>query len=76
MPNIPTTIYAFYALNALGVIQNIIHPLTFFENIIKSMKETNSNNVILLSTYYQENNQIIQDSASSIPYKFILENRC
>ena len=70
LPNIPTTIYAFYALNALGVIQNIIHPLTFFENIIKSMKETNSNNVILLSTYYQENKSLIDE----LDYNFFFAN--
>ena len=31
LPNIPLTIYTFYALNALGVIQNILHPLSTFE---------------------------------------------
>lgn len=70
LPNIPVTIYTFYALNALGVIQNIIHPLTSFENIIKSMENTNSKSVILLSTYYKENINTI----NALDYKFFFVN--
>ena len=37
LPNIPLNIYAFYALNEIGVIQNIIHPLTKIDQIIESL---------------------------------------
>lgn len=70
LPNIPVTIYTFYALNALGVIQNIIHPLTSFDNIIKSMEKTNSKCVILLSTFYKEN----QNKINNLNYKFFFAN--
>ena len=59
LPNIPSSIYTFYALNALGVIQNIIHPLTSFENIIETCKNTKSKGVVLLATNYNSNKDII-----------------
>ena len=59
LPNIPSSIYTFYALNALGVIQNIIHPLTSFENIIETCKNTNSKGVVLLAMNYNSNKDII-----------------
>lgn len=52
LPNLPTTIFAFYALNAIGVVQNIIHPLSKIEMIIKSMHETNSKFALVLATEY------------------------
>ena len=52
LPNVPVTIYLFYALNALGAILNIIHPLTPFNGIVESMEKTNSKHVVLLQTLY------------------------
>ena len=57
LPNIPSTIYCFYALNAMGVIINIIHPLTTFNNIISSMKQVGSKYAIVLATLYKDNEQ-------------------
>lgn len=57
LPNIPSTICCFYALNAMGVILNIIHPLTTFNNIISSMKDVGSNYAIVLATLYKDNEQ-------------------
>ena len=62
LPNIPATIYSFYALNAMGVIQNIIHPLTSIQNVIESMKNTNSKHAIILATTYQENIELFKNS--------------
>lgn len=55
LPNLPVTVYLFYALNAMGAIQNIVHPLTPFLKVIESMKLTDSKKVILLETVYQDN---------------------
>ena len=70
LPNIPSTIYTFYALNALGVIQNIVHPLTSFDKIVETAKETKSKGIVLLSTLYQENYEVIKD----LDFKFFFVN--
>lgn len=70
LPNIPSSIYTFYALNALGVIQNIIHPLTSFENIIETCKNTNSKGVVLLATNYYVN----KENVDKLDLKFFFVN--
>lgn len=50
LPNIPSNIYLFYALNHLGVIQNIIHPLMPLNVVFDSIKETDSKAVFLMAT--------------------------
>lgn len=70
LPNIPSTIYTFYALDAIGAIQNIVHPLTPVNKIIETMKETNSECAILLATTYQDNIELF----NSIDYKFFFAN--
>ena len=44
----------------MGVILNIIHPLTNVENIISSMKTTNSNFAIVLATTYKNNEKLLE----------------
>lgn len=62
LPNIPSTIYTFYALNAMGVVQNIIHPLTSIQNVIESMNNTNSKFAVVLATTYQDNIELFNNS--------------
>ena len=69
LPNIPSCIYAFYALNGLGAIQNILHPLTPLKKIKESMKETNSKYLITLGTLYHD---IKKEEVTDI--KYILAN--
>lgn len=54
LPNIPQMVYVFYALDAIGVIQNIVHPLSEVSQIFKTMKETNSKVAVILGTKYKE----------------------
>ena len=68
LPNIPLTIYSLYALDLLGCVQNIIHPLTPFDRIMKTMNEVGSKHVILLGTLYQDN---IDKLDPSINYYFV-----
>lgn len=70
LPNVPVTIYLFYALNALGAIQNIVHPLTPYNQILESMKISNSKKAIVLETIYQEIYNQIKDS----DYQFFFVN--
>ena len=42
MPNTPETLISFYALNKIGAIANMIHPLSSEEEIKLYLKETNS----------------------------------
>ena len=70
LPNVPVTIYLFYALNAIGAIQNIVHPLTPAKQIIKTMEETNSKHAMVLATIYQEEKELFDNSS----YKFFFVN--
>lgn len=54
LPNIPVCIVSLYALNALGVIQNIVHPLAPIAEVVRTAEETDSKLVIVLSTRYRE----------------------
>ena len=42
MPNIPEAIYLIYAINKIGAICNVIHPLSSHEEIAEAMKSTQS----------------------------------
>lgn len=53
LPNIPISIYCLYALNAMGVKINIVHPLSTYKSIIESMKKTNSKYAIVLATSFE-----------------------
>lgn len=48
LPNVPHAFTCFYALNKIGVIANIVHPLTSPENLKAIMTETKSKAVFLL----------------------------
>ena len=60
LPNIPANIVFFYALNAVGAVQNIVHPLMPVPQILERMKERNSHHAILLATVYGENRALFE----------------
>ena len=76
LPNIPLNIYAFYALNEIGVIQNIIHPLTKIDQIIESMKLTNSKyGIVLMHEYFINNKKGLSNLIYVNPFDgFIMKN--
>ncbi len=55
LPNLPQTVYLFYALDAIGAVQNILHPLSSYEKIRESMARVGSHFAVLLETAWQEN---------------------
>jgi long-chain acyl-CoA synthetase len=70
LPNIPAMVYAFYALDAIGAIRNIVHPLTGYQNIVRSMERTGSKFAIILATEYPAH----RDEALHSPFTFFLVN--
>lgn len=76
LPNIPLNICAFYALNEIGVIQNIIHPLTKIDQIIESMKLTNSKyGIVLMHEYFINNKKGLSNLIYVNPFDgFIMKN--
>ncbi len=54
LPNIPEAIYLFYAINQIGAIANVIHPLMKEEQLEEILKRCNSKILFVLDTRYNE----------------------
>ncbi len=54
MPNIPEAIFVIYAVNKIGAICNIIHPLSKQDDIKKAMDEVNSTVLFTTDATYQQ----------------------
>ena len=54
MPNIPEAIFTIYAVNKIGAICNIIHPISTTGEIEEAMKETNSTVLITTDVTYNK----------------------
>ena len=54
MPNVPEAIFVIYAVNKIGAICNIIHPLSKQEDIKKAMDEVNSTVLFTTDATYQQ----------------------
>lgn len=53
LPNIPDAIYLLYAINQIGAISNIIHPLYNLSQVEENIKVTKSRVLFCLDTTYQ-----------------------
>lgn len=53
LPNIPDAIYLLYAINQIGAISNIIHPLYNYSQMLENIKITKSRVLFCLDTTYQ-----------------------
>lgn len=62
LPNVPAGVYALYALNAMGAVMNIIHPLSPAEEIIRTAKETGSTAIVALSTLCKAHGEAFSQS--------------
>lgn len=69
LPNVPGGVYALYALNAVGAVLNIVHPLSPTQEIIRTAKETESVAIVVLSTLCKEYGEAF--SQSGIPTVFV-----
>jgi long-chain acyl-CoA synthetase len=54
MPNVPQTIYCFYALNLIGAVANMIHPLSSEGEIEFYLKDSGSVAAITLDQFYEK----------------------
>ena len=52
LPNVPEALIAFYALNKLGAVASMIHPLSAEEEIKTTLMETKSKYLIVLDSLY------------------------
>ena len=53
-PNIPEALICFYALNKLGAIANMLHPLSAEEEIKQSLISTNSKYLLIIDMNYEK----------------------
>jgi len=62
MPNTPETLISFYALNKIGAIANMIHPLSSEEEIKFYLQETNSVAFVMIDVCYEKVRNVIDDT--------------
>lgn len=62
MPNTPEGVIAFLALNKLGAVSNMVHPLSSQNEIKETLIETGSVMLVLIDVAYSKVKNIIQDT--------------
>lgn len=62
MPNTPEVLVTFYALNRIGAIANMVHPLSKKNAIKEFINETNSKMLFMFDNSYNEVKEIIKDT--------------
>lgn len=63
MPNTPEAVIAFYALNKIGVIANMIHPLSGENEIKEFLNESNSKLLLTIDSSVEKVSNIIDDTS-------------
>jgi len=62
MPNTPEGVICFYALNKIGAISNMIHPLSGEQEIKNYLNETNSIMLVMIDLCYEKIKNILKDT--------------
>ena len=62
MPNTPEAIIAFYAINKIGAISNLIHPLSGENEIKLFLRKTKSKYIITIDVAIEKLNHIIEET--------------
>ena len=62
LPNTPEAVISFYAINKIGAISNMLHPLSAEEEIKNSLISTNSVMLISINLSYSKIKNIIEDT--------------
>ena len=60
MPNVPQTVYCFYALNRIGAIATMIHPLSAVGEIEFYLNETESKFVVTLDMFFGKFSEVMK----------------
>jgi long-chain acyl-CoA synthetase len=61
MPNIPQAVYCLYALNEIGAVVSLIHPLSAQKEIVFYLKEVQSTTLVTLHQFYGKMLQVQQE---------------
>ncbi len=69
MPNMPEAIYAFYAINKIGAVADIIHPLSSPSQVKHYLNESKSRFLFLVNINYDKLKSVI---SQTLVYKTIL----
>lgn len=62
LPNIPEALYVLYALNKIGAIANMVHPLSAEEEIKESVNSTNSRILVFTDMFYEKIENKLDDT--------------
>lgn len=62
MPNIPESLISFFAINKIGAIANMIHPLSGEEEIKHYLSSTNSKMLMMIDISYEKVKQVISST--------------
>lgn len=62
MPNTPEAVYAFYGLNKIGAVANMIHPLSAANEIRDFLNEVHSRMLITIDTSFDKVDSIVSDT--------------
>lgn len=63
MPNTPEALISFYAINKIGAIANMIHPLSSEEEIKNYLQETSTTAFIMIDVCYEKVRNVINDTS-------------
>lgn len=61
MPNAPQGVDSFYALNRIGAVPAMIHPLSAAGEITFYLKDTDSKAILVLDMFYEKVEQAVKD---------------
>ena len=62
LPNVPEALICLYALNKIGAIGNMIHPLSAEEEIKESLISTKSKYLVMIDMFYSKTKNIISST--------------
>lgn len=66
MPNAFESLFAFYALNKLGVVCHMVHPLTPVKQMKKFMETTKSKHLIIFDSFYNYFKAILEEENTKL----------
>lgn len=65
-PNVPETIITFYALNKIGAVVSVLHPLIPRNSLRNLLRETNSPCLLLLDVRYKDYEDVLRNEDVSV----------
>ena len=60
LPNVPQTVYCLYALNRIGALASMVHPLSAVGEIVFYLKETESKYAVTLDQFYGKFDEVLK----------------